>query len=45
MVGSGTGGLAELKELLVSDMVLYGLLRVSDEVDDIPTVKFVYIIW
>ena len=45
VLGSGTGGLGELKEALQNDLVLYGLLRVSDRVDDITTTKFVYIMW
>lgn len=45
VLGSGTGGLAEMKEALQNDLVLYGLLRVSDQVDDITTTKFVYIMW
>ncbi|XP_038073228.1 uncharacterized protein LOC119741508 isoform X2 [Patiria miniata] len=45
MVKSGVDGLAGLTELLKTDLVYYGLLRVSDEIDDIRTVKFVYITW
>ena len=44
-VGSGDNGLDEMKGFLESDKVLYGLLRVTDLVDDITTVKFVYITW
>ncbi|KAK7095530.1 uncharacterized protein [Littorina saxatilis] len=45
LVGSGEGDLSELKAFLASDAPMYGLYRVTDRVDDITTVKFVYIVW
>ena len=45
LVGSGDGDLSELKALLSADAPMYGLYRVTDNVDDITTVKFVYIVW
>lgn len=43
--GQGSGDLSELKESLDDAKVMYGLYRVTDTVDDITTVKFVYIQW
>lgn len=43
--GKGSGDLSELKESLDDTKVMYGLYRVTDTVDDITTVKFVYIQW
>ncbi|XP_076454709.1 uncharacterized protein LOC143289570 [Babylonia areolata] len=45
LVGSGEGDIEELKGLLAGDAPMYGLYRVTDQVDDITTVKFVYIMW
>lgn len=45
LVGSGDGDLSELTKTLTQDMPMYGLYRVTDKVDDIITVKFVYIVW
>lgn len=45
LVGKGSTGLEGIKALLDDDMVVYGLLRVQDEVDGILTVKFVFIQW
>eukprot|EP00118_Oscarella_pearsei_P024639 m.306493 g.306493 ORF g.306493 m.306493 type:complete len:335 (+) comp41296_c0_seq1:75-1079(+) len=45
LLGSGSEGLDGLKEFLTPEIVAYGLLRVKDVVDDIATVKFVYIQW
>ncbi|XP_022107952.1 uncharacterized protein LOC110988584 isoform X2 [Acanthaster planci] len=45
VVKSGNDGLAGMKELLEDNSVFYGLLRVSNEIDDISTIKFVYITW
>lgn len=46
LMGSGNGGLSELREAgLQDDMVAYGLLRVVDVVDNIPTTRFAYITW
>lgn len=45
LTGTGKGDSSELASNLVSDKPMYGLYRVTDKVDDITTVKFVYIIW
>ena len=45
LIASGSGDIEELKESLLDDQVMYGLLRTSDMVDAITTVKFVYIYW
>jgi len=45
LVGTGEGGLAELKSKLLDDMVGYALYRTTEKVDDSETVKFVYIDW
>lgn len=45
VVATGSGGLSELTEQLLDDQVMYGLLRTSDVIDAINTVKFVYIYW
>nr|KAG5710617.1 hypothetical protein BaRGS_013263 [Batillaria attramentaria] len=45
LVGSGEGNLSEMKQVLAADAPMYGLYRVTDKVDDITTVKFVYIVW
>ncbi|XP_013378948.1 uncharacterized protein LOC106150598 [Lingula anatina] len=45
VLGSGTGGLEELKAGFDNSLAMYALLRVTDVVDDITTVKFVYILW
>uniref|UniRef100_A0A0B6YA28 Coactosin-like protein n=1 Tax=Arion vulgaris TaxID=1028688 RepID=A0A0B6YA28_9EUPU len=45
-MGSGDGGLDELKRCLQDVLPMYGLFRVSHkDADDITTVKFVYIVW
>lgn len=45
LAGKGTDGLKGILPLLESDLVAYALLRVVDVVDDITTVKFVFITW
>ncbi|XP_078383186.1 uncharacterized protein LOC144665761 [Oculina patagonica] len=45
LTGKGTDGLSGIVALLESDLVAYALLRVRDVVDDIQTVKFVFITW
>lgn len=45
IVGSGEGDLSEMKEVLSADAPMYGLYRVTDQMDGITTVKFVYIVW
>jgi hypothetical protein len=43
LVGSGSGGINELKSHLSDDNIYYGLLRVTEAVDAHNTVKFVFI--
>ncbi|XP_064393864.1 uncharacterized protein LOC135341280 [Halichondria panicea] len=43
--GSGPGAVEDVKELIADDKILYSLVKVTDVVDDIPTIKFVYIQW
>ncbi|XP_025114512.1 uncharacterized protein LOC112576354 isoform X2 [Pomacea canaliculata] len=45
VVGSGEGGLGEVTSLLDPAVPMYAFYRVTDKVDDITTVKFVYIVW
>ena len=45
LVAKGTGGIADLQDSLLDDQVMYALYRTSDCIDDIKTVKFVYIYW
>jgi hypothetical protein len=45
LVGQGSGGIEELKPHLVDSGVFYGLLRVTDKIDNSVTVKFVFIVW
>lgn len=45
VVGSGSGGLAELRPLLKDDAVLYIFLRVEDQIDDTKMFRFVYARW
>jgi len=45
LVGTGEGGLSELKSKLGDSMVGYALYRTTDKVDDSDTVKFVFIDW
>ncbi|XP_062515450.1 uncharacterized protein LOC134190924 [Corticium candelabrum] len=45
LLGSGNEGLPAIKDLLKPDIALYALLRVTDVVDEISTVKFVFIQW
>jgi len=45
LVGSGTGGLRELTSALEDGKPNYGLLRVTDQIDNSVTVKFVYVKW
>jgi len=44
-VGSGTGGVEELKTHLNDNKACYGLVRVTDKIDNSVTVKFVFIVW
>ena len=45
LVGQGEGDIEEMKESLQDDQVHYALYRTSDVIDEITTVKFVYIYW
>jgi hypothetical protein len=45
LVGTGQGGLSELKSKLGDSMVGYALYRTTERVDDSETVKFVFIDW
>lgn len=44
-LGSGSEGVGGIRDLLTNDIVGYALCRVTDVVDDISTVKFVYVQW
>jgi len=44
-VGSGNGGANELKTHLQESKASYGLVRVTDKIDNSVTVKFVLIVW
>ncbi|KAK3088916.1 hypothetical protein FSP39_025420 [Pinctada imbricata] len=44
-VSKGSGDISEMKDLLQSNSAMYGIYRVTDTVDDITTVKFVFITW
>jgi len=43
--GIGSGGLHELKNHLKDNVVMYGLLRTTEKIDDSVTVKFCHIDW
>ena len=45
MLASGSGDTNELSSHLEYDQAAYGIYRTTDVIDDITTVKFVYIIW
>ncbi|KAI0208924.1 hypothetical protein LSAT2_006397 [Lamellibrachia satsuma] len=45
LVAKGTGDITDLQDSLLDDQVMYALYRTSDCIDDIKTVKFVYIYW
>jgi len=45
IAGLGSGGLDELKSHLKDNVVLYGLYRTTDKIDDSITVKFCHIDW
>jgi len=44
-VAKGSGGAEELKQNLHESKIFYGLVRVTDRIDQSVTVKFVFIIW
>jgi len=45
LTGTGSGGVEELKTHLDLGRVSYGLVRVTDQIDNSVTVKFVFIVW
>eukprot|EP01117_Protostelium_nocturnum_P009517 TRINITY_DN339_c0_g1_i1.p1 TRINITY_DN339_c0_g1~~TRINITY_DN339_c0_g1_i1.p1 ORF type:complete len:503 (+),score=236.61 TRINITY_DN339_c0_g1_i1:179-1687(+) len=45
LLGSGSGGLEELLPHLKDEIVAYGLLRTTDQIDNSVTVKFVHLNW
>jgi ssRNA-specific RNase YbeY (16S rRNA maturation enzyme) len=45
LVGKGSGGVEELKSHLNEAKMAYGLVRVTEKIDNSVTVKFVFIIW
>jgi len=45
LVGQGAGGVEELKTHLNESKMFYGLVRVTEKIDNSITVKFVFIIW
>lgn len=45
LVATGTGDVEELKAHLDESKMAYGLVRVTDMIDNSVTVKFVFIIW
>jgi len=44
-IGSGNGGVNELRGHLDDSKASYGLVRVTDKIDNSVTVKFVFIVW
>lgn len=42
---SGSGGLEELRTHLKQDVVMYGLIRANEQIDDTVAVKFCFIDW
>jgi len=45
LISKGSGGIEELKKHLDLAKASYGLVRVTDKIDDSVTVKFVFIVW
>jgi ssRNA-specific RNase YbeY (16S rRNA maturation enzyme) len=45
LTAKGTGGVEELKTHLDNSKASYGLVRVTDKIDESVTVKFVFIVW
>jgi len=45
LTGTGSGGIEQLKTHLDLGKVSYGLVRVTDQIDNSVTVKFVFIVW
>lgn len=42
---SGSGGLEELRAHLKDDVIMYGLIRTTEQIDDTVAVKFCFIDW
>jgi uncharacterized protein YihD (DUF1040 family) len=42
---SGSGGLEELRAHLKDDVIMYGLIRANEQIDDTVAVKFCFIDW
>jgi len=42
---SGSGGLEELRTHLKDDVIMYGLIRTNEQIDDTVAVKFCFIDW
>jgi len=45
LAGIGSGGLAEMKSHLTDDVIMYGLYRTVERIDDSITIKFTFIDW
>ena len=45
LVGSGNGGVEEMKGNFTDDRIFFGLVREFDQIDDSKTVKFAFIEW
>ncbi|EGG23795.1 hypothetical protein DFA_05931 [Cavenderia fasciculata] len=45
LIGSGNGGVNELAQHLDDSIMAYGIARVVDKVDGIPTDRYAYITW
>lgn len=45
LVGTGSGGVEELKSHLIESKMFYGLVRVTEKIDNSITVKFVFVLW
>ena len=45
VTATGNGDISEMRAVFDSTQVMFGLFRTSDVIDDIHTVKFVYIYW
>lgn len=44
-LGKGSGGVAELLDYVKDDLIIYGLVRKTDKIDESITVKFAHIMW
>eukprot|EP01101_Sappina_pedata_P009271 TRINITY_DN5360_c0_g1_i1.p1 TRINITY_DN5360_c0_g1~~TRINITY_DN5360_c0_g1_i1.p1 ORF type:complete len:347 (+),score=198.80 TRINITY_DN5360_c0_g1_i1:40-1041(+) len=44
-IGAGTGGIEQLKTHLEAGKASYGMVRVTDQIDNSVTVKFVFVFW